>query len=242
MKPETREDQPIIPFADDAAWERWLKDNHTSSSGVWIRMTKKGSAVPSVRYPEVLHIALCYGWIDGRREAEGETTFLQRFCPRAKRSIWSQINRQKAIDLIAAGRMAPAGLAEVERAKADGRWDAAYEAQSTAVLPPDLEAAFEKNPRAKAFYATLRSQNRFAVLFRLATAKKPETRAKRLADFVAMLNRGETIYPEPAKASKTAKKAGARRTPAKTKASAKTKTPAKAKAPGKTKAAKRPKR
>jgi uncharacterized protein YdeI (YjbR/CyaY-like superfamily) len=222
MKPETRDDQPIIAFADDAAWERWLKGNHTTSSGVWIRMTKKGSAVPSVRYPEVLDTALCYGWIDGRREAEGETTFLQRFCPRTKRSIWSQINRQKAIDLIAAGRMAPAGLAEVERAKADGRWDAAYQAQSTATVPPDLEAALAKNARAKAFFATLNGQNRFAILFRVATAKKAETRAKHIAKFVAMLAKGETIYPVASKAAKAKKK---------------TTTPAK-----KPKAAKRPKR
>src|SRR3989440_3639404 len=189
------DDLPQIPFASAAEWEKWLEENHAASDGAWIKMAKKGSGIESVRYPEVLDTALCFGWIDGRREALDERFFLQRFTPRRPRSRWSRINRDKAERLIAEGRMRPAGLAEVERAKADGRWEAAYEGQKSSTVPDDLQRELDARPKAKAFFAELNSQNRYAILYRLQDAKKPETRARRLAKFVAMLEAGETIYP-----------------------------------------------
>ena len=186
---------PRIRFASDAEWERWLDENHASSSGVWIEMAKKGSGIESVRYPEVLDTALCFGWIDGRREALDDSFFLQRFTPRRPRSRWSRINRDRAEALIAAGRMRPAGVAEVEKAKADGRWDAAYEGQRMSAVPDDLRRELDARPEAKEFFEGLSSQNRYAILYRLQDAKRPETRARRLAKFVAMLEAGETLYP-----------------------------------------------
>lgn len=178
-----------------AAWERWLKHHHATAAGVWIRMAKKASGIASVDHPEALEVALCYGWIDGQRKGDGDQYFLQRFTPRTARSTWSKINRDKMLKLIDDGRMQPAGLAEIERARADGRWDAAYDAQSVAVVPPDLQAALDANRKAKAFFATLDSRNRFAILFRTQGAKKPETRARRIAQFVEMLAKGEKVYP-----------------------------------------------
>ena len=189
------DDLPKIPFASTPEWEQWLEDNHTSSEGVWIKMAKKGADIESVRYPEVLESALCFGWIDARREALDERYFLQRFTPRRQRSRWSRINRDTAERLIADGRMRPAGLAEVERAKADGRWKAAYEGQKRSTVPDDLQRELDARPQAKAFFAELSSQNRYAIIYRLNDAKKPETRARRLATFVAMLEAGETIHP-----------------------------------------------
>lgn len=186
---------PRIPFASPAQWEQWLEDNHAVSEGVWIKMAKKGAGVDSVRYPEVLESALCFGWIDGRREALDERYFLQRFTPRRPRSRWSRINREKAERLIADARMRPAGLAEVQRAKADGRWEAAYEGQKRSTVPDDLQRELDARPKAKAFFAELNSQNRYAIVYRLHDAKKPETRARRLAKFVAMLEAGERIHP-----------------------------------------------
>jgi uncharacterized protein YdeI (YjbR/CyaY-like superfamily) len=185
----------VIAFASPAEWEAWLEANHATSDGVWIKMAKKGSGIESVRYPEVLDSALCFGWIDGRREALDNRHFLQRFTPRRPRSKWSRINRDKAERLIAEGRMRPAGLAEVERAKADGRWDAAYDSQRTSKVPDDLQRELDARPKAKASFAELSSQNRYAILYRLQDAKKPETRARRLEKFVAMLEAGETVYP-----------------------------------------------
>ena len=185
---------PKIPFASAAEWERWLEDNHTSSDGVWIKMAKKGADIESVRYPEVLESAICFGWIDARREALDERYFLQRFTPRRQRSRWSRINREKAERLITDGRMRPAGLAEVERAKTDGRWKAAYEGQKRSTVPDDLQRELDARPKAKAFFVELSSQNRYAIIYRLNDAKKPETRARRLAKFVAMLEAGETIH------------------------------------------------
>jgi uncharacterized protein YdeI (YjbR/CyaY-like superfamily) len=185
---------PKIPFASPADWEQWLEQNHALSEGVWIKMAKKAADIESVRYPEVLDSALCYGWIDGRREALDERYFLQRFTPRRPRSKWSRINREKAELLSAEGRMRPAGLAEVKRAKADGRWDAAYEGQKSSTVPEDLQRELEARPKAKAFFAELSSQNRYAIIYRLKDAKRPETRARRLAKFVAMLEAGETIH------------------------------------------------
>jgi uncharacterized protein YdeI (YjbR/CyaY-like superfamily) len=178
-----------------AAWERWLKRHHATAAGVWIRMAKKASGIASVDHPEALEVALCYGWIDGQRKSDGDQHFLQRFTPRTARSTWSKINRDKVLKLIDDGRMQPAGLAEIERARADGRWDAAYDAQSVATVPPDLQAALDANRKAKAFFATLDSRNRFAILFRTQGAKKPETRARRIAQFVEMLAKGEKIHP-----------------------------------------------
>ena len=178
-----------------AAWERWLKRHHATAAGVWIRMAKKASGIASVDHPEALEVALCYGWIDGQRKGEDAQHFLQRFTPRTARSTWSKINRDKVLKLIDDGRMQPAGLAEIERARADGRWDAAYDAQSVATVPPDLQAALDANRKAKAFFATLDSRNRYAVLFRTQGAKKPETRARRIAQFVEMLAKGEKIHP-----------------------------------------------
>jgi uncharacterized protein YdeI (YjbR/CyaY-like superfamily) len=183
-----------LSFASPAEWEAWLEANHASSDGVWIKMAKKGSGIDSVRYPEVLDSALCFGWIDARREALDETHFLQRFTPRRARSRWSRINRDKAEKLIAEKRMRPAGLAEVQRAKADGRWAAAYEGQRTSTVPDDLRRELDARPRAAEFFAQLSSQNRYAILYRLQDAKKPETRARRLQTFVAMLEAGETLH------------------------------------------------
>jgi uncharacterized protein YdeI (YjbR/CyaY-like superfamily) len=184
-----------ISFASAAAWERWLEQHHASSDGVWIMIAKKGSGVESVRYPEVLETALCFGWIDGRREALDERRFLQRFTPRRARSRWSRINREKAERLIAEDRMHMAGLGEVERARADGRWEAAYEGQRTITVPEDLRSELDARPQARAFFEGLSGQNRYAILYRLQDAKRPQTRARRLAKFVEMLEAGETIHP-----------------------------------------------
>jgi uncharacterized protein YdeI (YjbR/CyaY-like superfamily) len=186
--------RPGIAFASPEAWERWLEDNHRASDGVWIKMGKKQAGVQSVRYPEVLECALCFGWIDARREALDERHFLQRFTPRRPRSKWSLINRDTAERLITEGRMRPAGLAEVKRARADGRWEAAYESQRNMSVPGDLQHELDASPQAKASFAQLSAQNRYAILYRLHDAKRPETRARRLAKFVAMLEAGETIY------------------------------------------------
>ena len=186
---------PKLPFASTDAWEAWLEENYERADGVWIKMARKASGIDSVRYPEVLESALCFGWIDGRREALDDTWFLQRFTPRRARSKWSRINREKTERLMAEGRMRPAGLAEVERAKADGRWEAAYAGQRTITVPDDLRRELEARPAASEFFDKLTSQNRYAILYRLQDAKRPETRARRLAKFVAMLEAGETIHP-----------------------------------------------
>ena len=182
-------------FASVAEWEAWLREHHASAPGIWIRFARKGSAIASVTYMEALQEALRFGWIDGQARGVDESWYEQRFTPRRPRSIWSKRNREFALALIEAGRMEPAGLREVERAKADGRWDAAYDAPSTATVPDDLQAALDAAPDAAAFFATLNSQNRYAILHRIQTAKKPETRAARIERFVAMLARGETLYP-----------------------------------------------
>ncbi len=185
----------ILRFDDQAAWERWLALHHSDSLGLWLRLAKKGSATPTVTYAQALEVALCYGWIDGQKKPESDDAWLQRFVPRAKRSIWSRINRQKATALAESGRMQPSGLAEMERAKQDGRWEAAYDSPRNAAVPEDLQAALDRNARARAFFATLESRNRYAVLFRIQTAKKPETRARRIREFVAMLARHEKFHP-----------------------------------------------
>ncbi|CAA2108529.1 YdeI/OmpD-associated family protein [Variovorax paradoxus] len=177
------------------SWARWLKRHHASAAGVWLRIAKKDSGIASIDYAGALEEALCWGWIDGQRRSDDAQYFQQRFTPRTRRSIWSQINRAKVLKLIEEGRMQPAGHAEIERAKADGRWDAAYEGVAAATVPPDLQAALHANKKAAKFFATLDSRNRFAILFRTQSAKKPETRARRIAQFVEMLVKGEKIHP-----------------------------------------------
>ncbi len=194
-KKSTPMDMPVVSFAETEEWSAWLASRHHSSSGVWIKIAKKASAHASITYAEALEVALAWGWIDGQKGKLDEAWWLQKFTPRGPRSMWSKINREKAIALMAAGKMMPSGLAEVERAKKDGRWDRAYESQSRASVPEDLERALAKNPRAKKFFATLDSRNRYAVLFRVQHAKKAETRARRIAQFVEMLARGEKLHP-----------------------------------------------
>lgn len=191
----TPRDLPVLSFDSREGWAAWLERNHAASPGIWLRLAKKGSGLPSVTRDEALEVALCYGWIDGQARSVDESTWLQKFTPRGARSIWSKINREKAERLIAEGRMRPAGLAEVERAKADGRWEAAYDSPSRATVPDDLQAALDASPRARDFFAALDGRNRYAILFRIQTAKKPETRAKRIRDFVRMLENGEKLYP-----------------------------------------------
>ena len=185
---------PILRFPDQAAWARWLEQNHAESQGVRLKLAKKGSGVTTATYGEALEEALCYGWIDGQVGRYDDTFYLQRFTPRTKRSKWSANNRENVKRLIAEGRMKPAGLEAVESAQADGRWDAAYPRQSEATVPDDLQQALDQNPKAKAFFETLTSQNRYAILFRLHDAKRPQTRAKRIADYVAMLAEHRTFH------------------------------------------------
>src|SRR4051794_28210073 len=161
-----------MPFSSGAEWEEWLEDHHAVADGVWIKMARKDSGIESVRHDEAIEIALCFGWIDSSREALDERYFLQRYTPRRPRGRWSQINRTKAEELIAEGKMRPAGRAEIERAKADGRWDAAYAGQRSASVPDDLQRELDTRPAAKAFFAGLSSHNRYAILYRLQDAKK----------------------------------------------------------------------
>jgi uncharacterized protein YdeI (YjbR/CyaY-like superfamily) len=184
----------VQSFASAGDWERWLHEHHAEAPGVWLRLAKKSSGITSVTYAEAVDVALCYGWIDGQARGVDDTWHLQKFTPRRAQSTWSKRNREKVAALIEAGRMQPAGLAEIERAKADGRWDAAYDAPSTATVPEDLQRELDANPAAAEFFATLNSQNRYAILHRIQTAKKPETRARRIAQFVDMLARGEKLY------------------------------------------------
>ncbi|WP_257463280.1 YdeI/OmpD-associated family protein [Archangium lipolyticum] len=195
VKKTAEGETPIVSFAKQGEWSAWLASNHASSRGVWLKIAKKASGVVSVNYQQALEVALAWGWIDGQRRSHDDTAYLQKFTPRGRRSIWSKINREKALALIAAGEMKPPGLAEVERAKQDGRWEAAYDSPSRASVPEDLAAAFAANPRAAAFFATLDSTNRYAVLFRLQTVKKAETRARRIALYVEMLARHEKLHP-----------------------------------------------
>jgi uncharacterized protein YdeI (YjbR/CyaY-like superfamily) len=185
---------PTIAFASQAAWEGWLAEEHARSDGIWLKFARKGSGIDSVTYPEAVESALCYGWIDGQVKRLDAEHYVQRFTPRRSRSRWSRINTEKATALIDQGRMQPAGLREVERARADGRWDAAYEPPRTATVPADLQQALDANDAASAFFATLDGTNRYAILHRVAAAKRPETRAKRIETFVAMLAEGRKIH------------------------------------------------
>ena len=185
----------ILFFPHQKAWESWLAANHATSTGIWLRLAKKGSPIQSVTYSEALEAALCYGWIDAQKQPESEQAWLQRFTPRRPKSIWSKVNREKAAALIKAARMQPAGLEQIERAKQDGRWDAAYDSPGAAEVPEDLQSALDRNPQARAFLRTLDRANRYAVLWRIQTAKKAETRARRIRQFVEMLERQEKIHP-----------------------------------------------
>jgi len=191
---DTNAGSPLL-FEDQQTWFSWLRKNHAASSGVWLRIAKKGANGRSVSYRKAVDAALCFGWIDGQKKSDDERYWLQRFTPRSGKSIWSKINREKAIRLIELGQMNAAGLREVERAKRDGRWDAAYDSQRGATIPADFQAVLNKMPRAKAFFASLDRRNRYAVLFRIQTAKKAETRAKRIKQFAEMLSRHERIHP-----------------------------------------------
>ncbi len=188
-------DLPILEFQQPSDWADWLEENHATSSGAWLRLAKKGSGIPSVSYDEALETALCFGWIDGQKKSHDEKTWLQKFTPRGPRSIWSKVNREKVAKLGASGRMRPAGWQAVERAKENGQWEAAYDAQSRAAIPPDLQAELDRNQDAKEFFASLNSQNRYAILFRIQTVKKAETRARRIREFIAMLKRKEKLHP-----------------------------------------------
>jgi len=192
---QTRDELPTLRFEEPGDWERWLESWHDSSDGVWLALAKKRAGVTGLTYAEALDGALCFGWIDGQKAALDERFWLQRFTPRRPRSRWSQINRARADELAEAGRMRAAGLAEVERAKLDGRWEAAYAGQRSAVVPEDLAAALAANPAASEFFATLDSANRYAILYRIDEAKQPLTRARRIERYVAMLAARATIHP-----------------------------------------------
>jgi uncharacterized protein YdeI (YjbR/CyaY-like superfamily) len=197
-KGKLSESVPVRLFGDQEAWAAWLEKNHAKSDGVWLRLAKKDSAQRSIGYCEALDIALCHGWIDGQKKSDTAQTWLQKFVPRSRRSIWSKINRGKALALIASGKMRPAGLEAIECAKKNGRWETAYDPPSRAQMPADLRAALDANPLAKAFFDALDGANRYAILFRIQTVKKPETRAKKIRQYVEMLEREETIH-EPRK-------------------------------------------
>ena len=186
-----------LTVADPPAWRRWLERNHGGVPGVWLMLAKKGTTEPtSLTYPQALDEALCYGWIDGQIRRNDEATFFQRFTPRRARSSWSKRNVEHVGRLMQAGRMAPAGLAEVERAKGDGRWQLAYAGQATIEVPDDLRAALAADTRAAAAFERLSSQNRYAIIYRIGTLRRADTRARRVEEYVAMLARGETIHPQ----------------------------------------------
>lgn len=190
MKP----DLPILPFANKKKWTDWLAKQHDKSSGVWLKLAKKDSGIASVTYDEAVESALCYGWIDGQKKGFDDKFWLQKFTPRGPKSIWSKINTEKAERLIKSGEMKPAGLKTIEAAKKDGRWARAYESQKNILVPEDFQSALDKNKKAKTFFGTLKSAERYSFLFRIQTAKKAETRAKLIQKFVEMLEKNEKIH------------------------------------------------
>ncbi len=185
---------PIMSFETQQDWERWLEEHYTGE-GIWLKIAKKETGIPSVSYAEALDSAICYGWIDGQKASFDDKYWLQKFTPRRLKSVWSKVNCDKAIALIKEGRMQPAGLRQVELAKADGRWDMAYESQSKITIPDDFQSELDKNQKAKDFFSTLNSVNRYAILFRIQTAKKAETRSARIKKFIEMLAKNERIHP-----------------------------------------------
>ena len=194
--PTQRSTLPILAFSSERTWAKWLADHHADSKGVWVKIAKLSSKRASVSYAAAVEVALCYGWIDGQKRAYDETSWLQKFTPRGTRSVWSKINRDKAEALLRAGRMKPAGQAAMNAAQVSGRWATAYDSPAKARVPIDLRRALARNASARTFFATLNGQNRYAILHRLQTVRKPETRARRLAQFVEMLARHETLYPQ----------------------------------------------
>lgn len=189
------ESLPVLSFDTWQSWEAWLEEHHQSSRGIWLKIAKKGTGIVSVDYPEALESALCFGWIDGQKASLDDQHWLQKFTPRAAKSKWSKVNCDKAMALIEAGRMRPAGLRQVEQAKADGRWESAYDSQSKIAVPDDFQKELDQNLPARDFFATLDSRNRYAILYRIQTAKKPETRVARIRQFIEMLSKNEKIYP-----------------------------------------------
>jgi uncharacterized protein YdeI (YjbR/CyaY-like superfamily) len=193
-KAPSKKPEPIRTFRTRQDFASWLEKNHGRSSGIWARIAKKGSGLKSMTYLEGLDTALCYGWIDALKRPENESAWLQRFVPRRKASLWSKINREKALRLIERGEMRPPGLAEIERAKGDGRWEAAYDSPARAMVPPELEAELARRPKAKQLFDSLDRINRYAIIWRVQTAKKPETRARRIATLVEMLEKGKKLH------------------------------------------------
>ena len=194
VKSTRMDSDPIHDFNSQKAWEEWLEGNHRASSGIWMRLAKKASGLPSVTYAEAVESALCYGWIDGQKRPHSESAWLQRFSQRRSKSMWSRINREKALALIEAKRMKAAGLEEVERARRDGRWEAAYGSQSALTTDADFQKALNKSPRAKKFFKTISAANRYAILWRIQTAKRAGTRERRVREYVEMLEKGETLH------------------------------------------------
>jgi uncharacterized protein YdeI (YjbR/CyaY-like superfamily) len=192
--PKSQARDSVVEFKTQSEWDRWLAKHYESPEGVWLRLAKKGSEKKTPTYAEALETALCYGWIDAQKRGESDSAWIQRFVPRRPRSIWSKINREKALALIATGKMKPAGLKEVLRAQEDGRWEAAYDSPTSATVPPDFQKALDANRAARDFFRTLSATNRYAILWRLQTAKKPETRARRIETFIEMLQNGETFH------------------------------------------------
>jgi uncharacterized protein YdeI (YjbR/CyaY-like superfamily) len=196
---KARRDLPVLAFKSQQAWEDWLAAQPADSKGLWLKLAKKSAGIASVSKPEAVDTALCHGWIDGQLDSHDDKYWLVRFTPRQSSSKWSEKNRDRALALIELGRMQAAGLKEIERAQKDGRWSAAYAPQSTAEVPHDLAAALSKNKKARTFFETLDRVNRYAILYRIHTAKKPETRLARIEKFIAMLAAGETIHPQKSK-------------------------------------------
>lgn len=193
-EPESFNDLPVLFFENAAAWEAWLRKNHQDPKGVWLKFARKSSGITSVQHDDSLEVALCYGWIDGQSRGWDDTYFLQKYTPRRPRSTWSKVNIAKVEQLIADGRMQPSGQAAIDAAKADGRWDLAYEPQSTAKVPADFQEALDNHPKAEAFFESLSAANRYAFIWRVVTAKKPETREARIEKFITMLLDGKTFH------------------------------------------------
>jgi uncharacterized protein YdeI (YjbR/CyaY-like superfamily) len=189
-----RDDLPVLTFASAGAWEEWLAGQHGEAAGVWLKIAKRGSAETTVSYQEALEVAICFGWIDGQKGRLDDDFWIQRFTPRRPSGRWSKINAEKATALIECGRMQPAGLREIDRAKIDGRWDTAYAGQAAIEVPADFRAALAANEAASAFFETISSVNRYAILYRIGSVKRAETRARKIAQYVAMLARHETIH------------------------------------------------
>ncbi|HAE82642.1 MAG TPA: hypothetical protein DCK85_04565 [Ktedonobacter sp.] len=186
---------PIISFETQQGWERWLTEHHTDTDGLWLKIAKKEAGISSVNYAEALESAICYGWIDGQKASFDDKYWLQKFTQRRAKSIWSKVNCTKALALIAEGRMQPAGIRQVELAQADGRWESAYESQSKITIPDDFQKELDNNLGAREFFTTLNSVNRYAILFRIQTAKKPETRSARISTFIEMLANNQKLHP-----------------------------------------------